>query len=360
MKKLNKIFIRKKSFWVFASFTLFVFPLISFSLSGCARRSGPPVPGGKKISVTAVRTAYQTIGTYLKTPGNVVSLTNTAISAHIVGYVTYENVSLGQTVERGQVLIKLSAPEITSKYYAAKAGFFNAKKTYLRIKTLWVEKSVSRQMYDNARMRFMVAKANLDAALSYMRYKTVYSPITGIVTSKNVSTGDLAAPGRVLLIIQTVNNLEFKTSVNVRYYEALKKIRNVRLKFSSINKTVKGAVISVTRSANPYSHSIAVRISVSNPVENGILPGMYGVSEFKTGTALAIVVPKKAVITRLGISGVYVAGKNGEVSFQPVTTGRAYGAKYIVVTNGLTPGLTVVTSRLNSIGDGSLVSPETR
>ena len=338
--------------------TAFITSVLSLSLSGCSEKSVYKEKTENKISVAAYKTEYTSMPNFLKSPGNTDSLNNTVISAHIMGYAVMEDVHQGQTVKRGELLLKLSAPEIASKYYAAKAGFVNAKKTDDRIKRLYAENSVSRQTYDNTLMQFNVAKADLSEAGSYLNYKNIYSPINGIIVKKNVSMGDLVAPGQMLLMIQGVRNLEFKTSVNVKYYNKIKNGGTVNLKFSSINKTIKGNIISVVRSANPYSHSVLVRISIAKSYIDGLMPGMYGVAYFKIGIKKALIVPKNAVVRRLGITGVYIAGKSGRIMFQPVKKGRVYKKKFVVILNGLNPGMTVITGKLNKIDIGDYVNPD--
>ena len=349
---------RKKRIFYGILTTAFIMSVLSLSLSGCSEKSAYKEKAENKISVAAYKTEYTSMPDFLKSPGNTDSLNNTVISAHIMGYVVMEDVHQGQPVNRGELLLKLSAPEIASKYYAAKAGFVDAKKTYDRIKRLYAENSVSRQTYDNTLMQYNVAKADLNEAGSYLNYKNIYSPINGIIVKKNVSMGDLVAPGQMLLMIQGVKNLEFKTSVNVKYYDKIKNGGAVNLKFSSINKTIKGKIISVVRSANPYSHSVLIRISIAKPVMDGLMPGMYGVAYFKIGIKKALIVPKDAVVRRLGITGVYIEGKSGQVMFQPVKKGPVYKNKFTVILNGLNSGMTVITGKLNKIDICDYVSPD--
>ena len=107
MKKFNGIF--------YAVLAVF-FAVLALSLSGCAIKQGVTGETKSKLSVGAFKTQYGIIPEYLKSPGNTDSLNNTAIAAHIMGYVVLENVRQGQGVSKGQLLLKLSAPEIGSKY----------------------------------------------------------------------------------------------------------------------------------------------------------------------------------------------------------------------------------------------------
>lgn len=356
--KLKSYFIKNRLSPIFYLLIFSVLLQIPVLLSGCAKKTPPVQKMPVRIKADAIRTSYKTIAEYLKSSGNMVSVDNTVISAHIMGYVIYENIHLGQSVKKGQLLLKLSAPEIKSKYYAAEAALINAKKTYNRINTLYKENSVARQTYDNAFMRYKVAKANLNTASSYMGYKNIYSPIDGVITQKKVSMGDLAAPGRMLFMIQNINDLEFKTNVNARYYhDIILSDKTVRLNINSADRTIIGYVVSVVKSANPYSHSVIVRIKISRQEGHGILPGMYGVASFKIGKRKVIIIPRTALIKKLGVSGVYIANNEGEVMFQPIKKGEVYGRNYIVVLNGLSPNLTLITSDLNKISVGSYVNP---
>lgn len=355
--KLKSDFRKKRLIPAFYPFIFLILLSIPLLMSGCAKKPSFIQKVSQRIKVNAAKTSYKIIGKYLKSSGNVVSLNNTVISAHIMGYVVYDNIHLGQSVKKGQLLLRLSAPEVRSKYYAAEAAFVNAQKTYNRINMLYKENSVSRQMHDNAFMRYKVAKANLNAALSYLNYKNIYSPINGVITQKKVFSGDLAAPGQMLLMVQAVNRLEFKTNVSVKYYKNMASGKRVKLDINSTDKTITGNIISVVKSANPYSHSVVVRIKINNPKRYDIFPGMYGVARFKIGRRRAIIIPEVAVLKKLGIWGVYIANNEGEVMFQPIKKGPIYKKNYIIALNGLSPGLTVITSGLSKISAGGYVSP---
>jgi RND family efflux transporter MFP subunit len=356
MAGLNiKIYKRRfNSKFLFALFLLLMLPII---FSGCAKKQIHINQIKHVFKVSAIKTKYKIINKYLNSPGNVYSLNSSIISAHIMGYIVYDPLHSGEFVHKGELLLKISAPAIGSKYFAAKANYLNAKTTFERMKRLYKENSISRQSFDNADMSYRVAKANLNEALSYLNYKNIYSPLTGEITQKNVSEGNLVSPGQMLLTIQTINSIIFKTNVNVNYYKALLKNTNVSLKINSVDKKIKGKIITVVKSANPYSHTVLVRIKILNPSSENILPGMYGVAYFKIGHAKAMIVPASAIFKKLGISGVYIANKHGKVMFQPVKKGPVYNNKYIIIVNGLQPGLTLITSEINKLESGDYVSP---
>jgi membrane fusion protein (multidrug efflux system) len=331
--------------------------MLPIIFSGCAKKQIHIKQSKHIFKASAIKMRYKTINKYLSSPGNVYSLNSSIISAHIMGYVSYDPLHSGEFVHKGELLLKISAPAIGSKYFAAKANYLNAKTTFERLKRLYKENSISKQAFDNAHMSYRVAKANLNEALSYLKYKNIYSPLTGAITQKNVSDGNLVSPGQILLTIQSVNSIIFKTNVNVNYYKTLLKNRDVNLKINSINKKIKGKIITVVKSANPYSHTVLVRIKILNTSSENILPGMYGVAYLKIGQTKAMIIPSSAMFRKLGIYGVYIANKQGKVMFQPVKKGPVYNKKYIIILNGLQPGLTVITSGINKLKSGDYVSP---
>jgi multidrug efflux pump subunit AcrA (membrane-fusion protein) len=117
-------------------------------------------------------------------------------------------------------------------------------------------------------------------------------------------------------------------------------------------------VESIVRSASPYSHSVLVRIAVKGAEKSGLMPGMYGTARFIIGKRKAVIIPETAAIRRLGITGVYTADGAGEVMFQPIKKGGIYKKNFIIVLNGLNPGMTIITSDLDKIKAGSYVSPK--
>jgi hypothetical protein len=117
-------------------------------------------------------------------------------------------------------------------------------------------------------------------------------------------------------------------------------------------KDINARVAHVVPASDIRTHSFVVKIDV--PADKGLITGMYGKAFFSTGKREAILVPRSAVVTLSGLSGVYIVSKDGNAVFQMVQLGEEQGDAIEAVT-GLKPGDTVIVSKQDAKIDGRKV-----
>jgi hypothetical protein len=90
------------------------------------------------------------------------------------------------------------------------------------------------------------------------------------------------------------------------------------------------------------------------PAEKGLITGMYGKAIFTTGKRQVILVPRSAVLTLSGISGVYIVSPEGNAVFQMVQLGEAHNERVETLT-GLKPGDKVIINKQDARIEGRKV-----
>ena len=125
------------------------------------------------------------------------------------------NVEAGDTVKKGQVLLRIEAKDMAERETQARAALESARadlaKTrndFERFKTLFEKESVAKKDYDDAVARYEMAQAAekraaaaLEESKTQLSYAVVTAPFDGIVAAREVNLGDLATPGKGLLDI---------------------------------------------------------------------------------------------------------------------------------------------------------------
>ncbi len=175
---------------------------------------------------------------------------------------------------------------------------------------------------------------------------TITAPISGTVTSRDVSVGQSLqdAGGKLMTII---NDGRIFATANI-YEKDLGLIKNgqqIRVKVASLpNQSFEGKITQIATSVQGETRVVPVQAEISNP--SGLLkPGMFAELEVITAKTAAsiLAIPTSAVVDANGKKVVYVQNGN---AFQAadVTFGRTTG-DLIEVKTGLFAGDMVVTQR---------------
>ncbi len=182
-------------------------------ISGCGKKDEP----GKSLEknqVVAVRTAKIAKGEITTTrtfAGTLEGTEQSSVVARISERITGINAGINDYVSKGQVLFLLDKSGPTSAYLQTKANLDNLEKEVTRMQALFDEGAVSRQALDQVKTAYEVAKANFEAAKSTVE---LVSPISGMLTTLNVNTGDWVTPGKELAIVANISQMIIKFTVN--------------------------------------------------------------------------------------------------------------------------------------------------
>ena len=117
-------------------------------------------------------------------------------------------------------------------------------------------------------------------------------------------------------------------------------------------KDIDARIAQVVPAADMRTHSFVVKIDI--PADKGLITGMYGKALFTAGKRDAILVPRSAVVTLSGLSGVYIVSADGNAVFQMVQLGEEQGDAVEAVT-GLKAGDKVIVSKQAAGIDGRKV-----
>ncbi|MCO1600757.1 HlyD family secretion protein [Desulfosporosinus nitroreducens] len=118
------------------------------------------------------------------------------------------------------------------------------------------------------------SQAALELAKTQLTNGTIVSPISGIVSEKNINVGELASPGVTLISIVNVDSLYIKASLPEGLMGDVSVGEEVVVKVAEIkDQEFKGKISLIDPVIDSRSKSVLVRIQVDNP--NSILkPGM--------------------------------------------------------------------------------------
>jgi RND family efflux transporter MFP subunit len=308
-------------------------------------------------------------------PGNVTALTDSPIYARTSGYLTRWYFDIGAKVKKGALLAEISTPEVDQQLRQAEADLAtaqananNARAQAERYSGLVQSNAVSRQdtdVYVNQAAATAAAvrsaQANVQRLHDLQSFEKVYAPFDGVITARNVDTGQLIDPGtgKELFHLQAIQTLRVYANLPQINSSNIKTGAKIDLTFAEhAGKIYQGTLVRTADAIDPASRTLLVEVDVDNRAGE-LLPGSLAQVHFKTPAASpSFIVPAAALIFRKeGLRvGTVVKGSNGTIArLVPVTIGEDDGATVRIIT-GLSATDQVIQDPPDSLIEGELVT----
>jgi RND family efflux transporter MFP subunit len=331
-----------------------------------AQSGRPPAP----VRYTTAR-LHQVRGE-VTLPGTVTARTSSVVASEVAGMVTHLLVREGESVRRGQSIarlrqqtLELRLAQLEAELKEAQARLDLADRSLGRSRELHDSGVVSQQQLDDAvseseawQGRVDSAQAQIDRLEDDLERSRIPAPFAGVVVAEHVDVGEWLDVGGAVVEMVSLDDLEVVTALPERYFERLTKGTAVRLTFEALpGFVVEGEVSAIIPQADRQSRTFPVKVRVANP-EGRIAVGMLARLAFAAGSEHdAIIVPKDAIVARMGSSLVFVIDSDNTIATKTVTTGAGVGG-WIVVEEGLAEGERVVVRGNERLRPGQTVQAE--
>ena len=304
-------------------------------------------------------------------PGNVTAFTDSPIYARTAGYLTKWYFDIGARVKKGALLAEIATPEVDQQLAQAQADLNtaqananNARIQADRYTGLVQSNAVSRQDTDtfvnqatSTAAQVRSAQANVSRLLELQSFEKVYAPFDGVITDRNIDTGQLIDPGagKELFHLQAIQTLRVYTNLPQINSANVKRGAKIGLTFAEHpGKVFEGTLVRTADAIDPASRTLLVEIDVDNRAGE-LLPGSLAQVHFKTPPASpTFIVPAAALIFRR--DGLRVGTVvNGSVAHMvSVLIGEDDGATVQILT-GLGPADQVIQDPPDSLIEGEKV-----
>jgi RND family efflux transporter MFP subunit len=207
------------------------------------------------------------------------------------------------------------------------------------------------------------AEANLQRLHELQSFEKVYAPFDGVVTARDVDTGQLIDQGasKELFHMQALQVLRVYTNVPQVYTGRAKPGLKLDLTFPEHpGKTFQGTLVRTAKAIDPVTRTLLIEIDVNNR-DDELMPGALAQVHFKAPIARpTFIVPAAALIFRReGLQlGTVVNSNNGPVAhLVPVVIGEDDGANVQIV-SGLEAGDKIIQDPPDSLIEGEKVAPQ--
>jgi RND family efflux transporter MFP subunit len=251
--------------------------------------------------------------------------------------------------------------ETRSKHRSAEATLEEVR---AQVKSAEVGLIQARAALDRARSDVAAASAAIDVATAdanharaMLAYARIEAPFDGVVTQRNIDTGDLTRPGPdgpPLFVVARSDVVTIAVDVPEVVAVEVNPGDRASVKLQAMSgRVVEGKVSRISWALDPKTRTIRVEIDIPNP-DGRLRPGLYAYA-----TVVAeehpdvLTVPATAIVEGNGQPRCVVVA-DGKAARRPVVLGLNDGTRAEVI-SGLAAGDAVVKANAASLADGQPV-----
>jgi RND family efflux transporter MFP subunit len=312
------------------------------------------------------------------------------VRARVSGQIVSVPFKEGDIVKKGQTLVVIDVRPFQADLDAQLAAVEVAKaKVALtaadlsRVEEAGKSKgAVAAQDIDTAKANKQEADASLDAANAAVEasrlnveWSNVIAPITGRISYKYVTQGNLISGGSdtatLLTTIQSIDPMYCYVDVDEGSVLKYKRLDAEQKRVSArktrmvcfmqlANETSyphAGYIDFIDNKVNQSTGTLRVRAVFPNP-DAFLEPGLFGQIRVPGSERYnALLIPDAAIGTQQNLKYVFVLGADNKAEFRNITPGSSFGSLRSVA-GGIGPDDRVIVNGLLSIHDGSVVTPE--
>jgi HlyD family secretion protein len=232
------------------------------------------------------------------TGSGTIEATEVDVSPRLSGDILSINYDEGDAVKAGDLLVKIEAKELLAQRTGVEAVFSNAEANLRRVKSLYNAGGVSKMDFDSADTAYRSAKSQLDYIDATLTNSTIYSPMDGVVLTRNLEVGEVAFPGSPILTLADLSRVWIKIYVSEPVVGLIKMGDAASIRVDTWpDRTFPGVVTFISDEPEFTPKTVqtkeertklvfAVKIDLDNP-ESLLKPGMPADAEISINTKKA-------------------------------------------------------------------------
>ena len=286
--------------------------------------------------------------------GNARANESVDIRAKITATLTEILFEEGQSVEAGDVLVKLDNLEQVADLAAAKAALVDSEASYQRSLELFSTNVVAKSQLLQDEAKKIADEAMVSVAQARLADTIVKAPFAGRIGLRRVSLGNLTGPGTVITTLDDTDIIKVDFDLPEVYLSRL--VPGLTVKAHSAawpGQVFMGSVSSVDTRVDPVSRTIRVR-SVMPNTDGHLRPGMFLTVTLLNDNVEALVIPERALIPERSNQYVFVVTDDQRAERRIVRIGRRRPGE-VEILEGLSAGERVIVDGTQKARDGQAV-----
>jgi RND family efflux transporter MFP subunit len=332
-----------KPFLIAATVTVLVAAGAGFAYWGQDAKANLKPAQDQAISpvVNVVSPAVSQVSSDIQFAARLAPSREASLFARSSGFVEARYADIGTRVKAGEVLARISAPELEASLNFARAALKQREAELLvasrnreRVEPLGTAGAVSAQQVDELTGIEEVAKANLSAAKaevarlqSEVAYLTLKAPFDGVITERNIDRGDRVSPNDTRMLYRIINSDVIRVQVDVPQPQFFRIEQASKASLSIAERPGQMIAVNFKRSSQELrADSGTVRIEYEFDNRELALPaGLNASLKIESnGKGNSVTVPANTIVYRDGGATLVVLNADNQVEFRKITLGKNF------------------------------------
>lgn len=309
------------------------------------------LPEGQPITVSTAFVTEQHVPALVEVVGTLEAVERATIAAKISGTISEIPVVLGSRVEKGDLLVQISARELGAKLKQAEAQLSQAKRNLEREQKLLTKHATTPETVKSMQDQYNLAQATYIEVDTMLGYTSITAPFTGVVTKKQAYVGDLATPGQGLLRIENNTHLQVRTAVPESLVLTIDPGDKLQVTIPAAGVTTQATVAEVAPAADPASRTAPVTLDL--PLQEKLRSGQFARVLLPGAVQTGYYIPESAIDASGQLDRVFVV-QNNQVYLRLIRKGMQVKG-LVEVLSGLEPGEEVVIDKPHPLINGQEV-----
>jgi membrane fusion protein (multidrug efflux system) len=354
-----------------------VLVLSALALSACGPKAAAPEAADAPLATDVVQVKSSVLSTKLAVPAQLLPFQSVDLYPKVAGFIQEVRVDRGDRVRKGQVLVRLTAPEAVAQQGQAAGALASAqaklaadRATYDRLanaaKTPGVvaenDLNIARQVA--ASDTAMVKSASEAAAVARQlgAYLEIRAPFDGVITARNLHPGALVGPSTgqagALPILQMVtpDRLRLVAAIPETSVQSAKPGQKISFTVPTLpGRTFEAPITRMANALDNRTRTMSIEADIQNPTGE-LTPGTFASVQWPVTRAYPTLrVPSSAVANDQQKTFV-IRVVRGVADWVDVTTGMTDDGN-LEVFGKLQPGDYVIKRGTDAIKPGSKITP---
>ncbi len=323
------------------------------AVGACQSKKQEAVAGGRNarptgpLQVEGFRVEPASISDNIEVPGSLFPAEQTQIRSEINGRVVALNITEGNTVRKGALLVKLFDGDLQAQLKKLEVQLQIAQKTEERQRKLLDISAVSEQEYELTALNTDNLEADIQTTRIAIAKTEIRAPYDGTLGLRNISLGAIISPSDIITTLRQVNVLKLEFAIPEKYAGNLQKGSKVNFKVEAGRGNHTAMVLATENSVDAATRTLRVKALINEP-HRELVPGSFATVHLQLGmNNEALMVPTQAIIPQARNKQLIVF-KGDSLRFITVETGIR-DSSFVQVLSGIAAGDTVITTGIMAI-----------
>lgn len=287
--------------------------------------------------------------------GSLMSSESVVIRPEVAGRITEIAFSEGTPVTKGTVLVRMDDAVARATLAQARASLVFSRNDLNRAAELFRQNSGTAKAREQAQAKLQADEAAVQLAQAHLDKLTLVAPFDGVLGLRSVSVGDVVQPGAALVNLEAIDQLKLDFRVPEAYLAAVRVGQTIEVSVDAFpGRSFQGTVYAINPLLDVNGRAVVIRAEVPNAGLE-LRPGLFArVVLALTENPSAMLVPEQALFAQ-GTQQLLYRVVDGKAALTKVSIGVRRNGE-VEITQGVTPGDTVVTGGQIKIRDGAPVA----